>query len=143
MAERTNAPALKADVGRLTEGSNPSRSALACTSVPRNSRESERLPVMVIELRTANDSDLAALSDLALRSKGHWGYDEAFLAACEDELTVTRDRLDDECVIVAVDAAGSPVGFFALVMRPPGAELNDLFVEDGSIHTGSSTPSTW
>ena len=36
VAERTNAPALKADVGRLTEGSNPSRSAFGSGVIRRS-----------------------------------------------------------------------------------------------------------
>lgn len=90
---------------------------------------------MRTELRSATEADLVALSDLALRSKGYWGYDEAFLAACKDELTITADRLDTESMIVA-DAGGVAVGYFALVMRPPGAELTDLFVDPASIGTG-------
>ena len=30
-------------------------------------------------LRPARPGEAAALSDLALRSKAHWGYDQAFL----------------------------------------------------------------
>lgn len=40
-------------------------------------------------LRRARASDAAALSALALISKAHWGYDEAFMQACHDELTYT------------------------------------------------------
>ena len=36
--------------------------------------------------------EAAALSGLALRSKGYWGYDAAFLDACRAELTLTPDQ---------------------------------------------------
>ena len=89
----------------------------------------------MVELRAASASDLAPLSELALRSKGFWGYDDAFLAACRAELTLARGRLDtDQIVLAEVD--GTPVGYFALVMRPPGAELTDLFVEPAAIGSG-------
>ena len=40
-------------------------------------------------IRPARSGEAKALSDLALRSKAHWGYDAAFMAACRAELTVT------------------------------------------------------
>ena len=40
-------------------------------------------------IRPARPEEAAALSDLALRAKAHWGYDNAFLKAYRAELTVT------------------------------------------------------
>ena len=40
-------------------------------------------------IRRARPEEAGALSDLAIRSKGHWGYDVAFLASCRAELVPT------------------------------------------------------
>ena len=44
---------------------------------------------MSSSLRPARIEDLEALSALCLRSKAHWGYDAAFMAAWGQELTLT------------------------------------------------------
>ena len=78
-------------------------------------------PTSPATLRAARPEEAAAISALALRSKAHWGYDEAFLAACRAELTWTaaqcgsgdvarlqslRQRLfDDQLAAGAVDNA--------------------------------------
>ena len=76
------------------------------------------------------------LSDLALRSKGHWGYSKEFLARCRDELTVTPDDLRDTRYWCYVAVKGETiVGYYAL--RPDtqkSLELDALFVEP--IHIG-------
>lgn len=41
-----------------------------------------------MKVRKGRPEEAAALTEPALRSKGHWGYDEEFLAACRDELAV-------------------------------------------------------
>ena len=86
-------------------------------------------------LREATNADLAPLSELALRSKGHWGYDDEFLATCRAELTLTEDRLTTERIVVA-EVDGDRMGYFALALRRPGSELVDLFVEPVAIGRG-------
>ena len=39
-------------------------------------------------VRPARPDEAEALTALVLRSKAHWGYDEAFTAACRDEHAV-------------------------------------------------------
>ena len=53
--------------------------------------------------------DAAALSELALRSKGYWGYDATFLEACRDELTLTADQATAARVVRASDGAARGV----------------------------------
>jgi len=33
------------------------------------------------------------LSNLAFRSKAHWGYSDEFMAACRDELTYSSEKI--------------------------------------------------
>lgn len=48
---------------------------------------------MTITLRRARSEEADALTDLSMRSKQSNGYDDAFMKACREELTVTEERL--------------------------------------------------
>ncbi|HSD78740.1 MAG TPA: hypothetical protein VLA98_15100, partial [Solirubrobacteraceae bacterium] len=54
-----------------------------------------------LRLRPARAGEAAALSALALRSKGHWGYDAAFLELCRPELTLAEEDLGRLTTVVA------------------------------------------
>ena len=43
----------------------------------------------MVKIRAPREAELAALSDLCIRSKAYWGYDAAFMAACREELTLS------------------------------------------------------
>ena len=74
-------------------------------------------------VRHARPDEAAAISDLALRSKGHWGYSAEFLEACRDELTVSAAWCEAGTVLVAVDESddGVLLGFVALSASHPTA----------------------
>ncbi|MEM1045983.1 MAG: GNAT family N-acetyltransferase [Pseudomonadota bacterium] len=57
---------------------------------------------MTIEIRRARADEAGELTELCLRSKQSNGYDDAFMAACRDELTITPDRLEEGEYWVAV-----------------------------------------
>ena len=86
-------------------------------------------------IRPADPGEAEALSALALRSKGYWGYDDDFLAACAAELTVSPAQIGTELVAVCVDD-GALVGFYVVAGEPPRAELAALFVEPEAIGRG-------
>lgn len=86
-------------------------------------------------LRTARTYESSALSELALRSKGHWGYSADFLEACRAELTVTPQRCASGAVTVAV-RGDRILGFHVLEGEPPDGELAALFVDSDVIGTG-------
>lgn len=90
---------------------------------------------MMVRIRPARPDEWEHLSGLALRSKGYWGYDDAFLEACRDELTISPQRLAVETVLVA-ETDSAVVGFASVVADSDPAELLDLFVEPGHIGTG-------
>ncbi|MFI6156485.1 GNAT family N-acetyltransferase [Kitasatospora sp. NPDC051170] len=86
-------------------------------------------------IRPARPEEAGLLTGLALRSKAHWGYDEAFMAACREELAL------DEAALGRLDAAvaeedGRLLGFVALAAEPPGGSLDMLFVEPEEIGRG-------
>lgn len=77
----------------------------------------------------------AELSELALRSKGHWGYDDDFLAACRAELTYTAE--DCTCGDMAVAYVDDHLaGLVRLTGEAPEGELQSLFVDPPWIGTG-------
>lgn len=92
----------------------------------------------MIELRPATDSDAACLTELAMRSKAHWGYTPEFMAACRDELTVVPDAIEspDSHYVVAEDD-GVVTGYY-MMQRVSASryELEALFVEPGRIGDG-------
>ena len=88
---------------------------------------------MTLAIRPARPGEEPALSELALRSKGHWGHDAAFLERARPELTVDPEHLGRWIVRVA-ERDGAVVGFSAV--DPEAGELEMLFVDPAAIGTG-------
>jgi GNAT superfamily N-acetyltransferase len=86
-------------------------------------------------IRRARPTEAAALTELALRSKAHWGYSAAFLEASRPHVTLTEESLAAAPCFVA-EREGRPRGFYRLGGEPPEGWLEDLFVESESIGTG-------
>ncbi len=84
-------------------------------------------------LRAASVTEMGALSDLAMRSKAHWGYDAAFLEACRDELTFTAT---DVARIVVAESGGTLVGMYTVDGRPPHGVLGNMWVDPAAIGSG-------
>nr|WP_306267995.1 GNAT family N-acetyltransferase [Pararhizobium sp. IMCC3301] len=80
-------------------------------------------------------AECEALFDLCLRSKAHWGYDDAFLAACREELTVTGAMMQSSAMAVA-ECDGVVYGLVQLDLTPSEAVLEKIFVVPEAIGTG-------
>ncbi|GAA4555187.1 GNAT family N-acetyltransferase [Planotetraspora kaengkrachanensis] len=91
--------------------------------------------VIDIRIRPARAEEAGLLGDLALRSKGHWGYDHDFLEACRAELTFHPDQLRAQRIAVA-ESAGRVLGFYSLTGEPPDGELGNMWVEPDAIGGG-------
>lgn len=87
-------------------------------------------------IRPARPDEAEALTDLCLRSKAAWGYDDVFMAASRDALTVTPDRMAAGAYQVAEDEAGSLLGLAAIVRQGEDMDLDLLFVEPGLMRGG-------
>ena len=66
-------------------------------------------------IRAAREDEHALLTDLALRSKAHWGYSEQFMADCADELTISEEDIREHPFFV-VEKRGDVIGFCGLQM---------------------------
>ena len=85
---------------------------------------------MTIDIRKARNVDVCRLTDIALAAKRSNGYDDAFMAACREELTVHVAMLDRAEHWVAVDQ--EIVGFAALEVdkaNPAHAEVIAFFID--------------
>jgi GNAT superfamily N-acetyltransferase len=91
--------------------------------------------VGAVTLRRARPDEAGTLSELAFAAKAFWGYDQAFMRACRDELTLDPDDLARRHVVVA-ELDGAVAGFYSLDSDPPAGELGNLWVRPGSIGTG-------
>jgi N-acetylglutamate synthase-like GNAT family acetyltransferase len=88
-----------------------------------------------VTVRPARPEEAEALSELAVRSKGHWGYDAAFLARARAELTVLPEDIERFVVRVA-EERGRVLGFSAVDIEGAPAELLALWVDPVAIGTG-------
>lgn len=86
-------------------------------------------------IRPARPGESEALSRLTLRSKAHWGYDDAFLDACRDELLVTEDAIASGSVAV-LETDRRSAGIYALAFVGEIAELELFFVEPRDMGRG-------
>lgn len=90
------------------------------------------------DIRPAHSNEAAQLSSLAQQSKAYWGYDDAFMANCADELTWTEEHINDPGMQFSVAQLGEErVGFSAIAQVSAGMfELEALFVDPEHIGTG-------
>ncbi|MBM7790058.1 GNAT family N-acetyltransferase [Tenggerimyces flavus] len=88
-----------------------------------------------ITLRPARPDEAGELTELVMRSKAYWGYDDAFMAACREELTVRPEDIEQRRMFVAT--AGDELAAVAtLDGAPPDGELGTLFVDPAFIGQG-------
>jgi GNAT superfamily N-acetyltransferase len=88
-----------------------------------------------MRIRAGEAAEAAALTELSLRSKGHWEYDAEFLAACREELTIRPADVAARRTLVA-DEDGRILGFTTLDGAPPSGALGMMFVEPDTIGRG-------
>ena len=88
-----------------------------------------------MNLRQARKMELSELNALCMRWKAHWGYDDAFMAACRAELTLGPHDLDENLMRVA-EEEGAPVGVAQISLQGGWAELENLFVEPAHMGRG-------
>lgn len=87
-------------------------------------------------LRDARIDELAALTELCLRSKAVWGYDEAFMQACRAELTLAPRDLQTSRIQIA-ESDDKIVGVAQVSVEGANASLDKLFVEPKLMRSGA------
>ncbi len=88
-----------------------------------------------LAVRAAKPEEAQRLSELAFRSKAHWGYSQAFMEACREELTYSA--ADFESTFFAVVENEGIVGFYALRRESRTViDLAAMFVKPAAIGRG-------
>ncbi|ANW01650.1 GNAT family N-acetyltransferase [Bradyrhizobium icense] len=90
----------------------------------------------MLALRPARPEEGPALTELCLRSKAVWGYDDTFMQACGKELTLTPATILASHVQVA-ELDGRLAGVAEVKSSGDTAQLEKLFVEPGLLRTGA------
>jgi GNAT superfamily N-acetyltransferase len=88
-----------------------------------------------MHLRPARTEEADLLTELCLRSKAVWGYDEAFMRACRAELTLTPADFAASSVQVAVEG-NDVIGMAQVVVEGETADLAKLFIAPTALHAG-------
>jgi GNAT superfamily N-acetyltransferase len=77
------------------------------------------------------------LTDLTVRSKAFWGYDDSFLESARQELEFQTSKFLPDFQVYIIEAEGEPLGFCSLIsVDGSTVELHDLFVEPRCIGKG-------
>lgn len=90
---------------------------------------------MSLVVRQARLEELPGLSELCLRSKAVWGYDQAFLEACRSELALRPEELRTTLVAVAESESGV-AGVVQIKVADAEADLLKLFIEPRKLRSG-------
>jgi GNAT superfamily N-acetyltransferase len=90
----------------------------------------------MFRLRTPRYDEAEVLTELCLRSKAVWGYDEQFMQACRGELTLTASIMQSSYLKVA-EIGGHLVGVAQVTVKGQLAELDKLFVEPTRLRSGA------
>jgi len=85
-----------------------------------------------ISVRSARVGESDSLTALCVRSKAHWGYDEAFMRLSQASLTVSEAEIVERRVLVA-ERQGL---VFGVARVEPDGELGLLFVDPRTINRG-------
>ncbi|MDF1814972.1 MAG: GNAT family N-acetyltransferase [Verrucomicrobiales bacterium] len=94
-----------------------------------------------VTIRALDTGDLAAISDLGVRSKASWGYSSEEMSVFASELTHGTSLLEKSfCARVAVDPSGNILGYFSLLDRSSQiVELDYFFVSPEHFGNGIGT----
>src|SRR3954453_17955638 len=89
-----------------------------------------------LHLRAGRAGEARALTALSMRSKAHWGYDEAFMERVAPAMYVAPDHVEAGWGTVA-ERDGGAAGFAPLRPAPAPPDLASLFIEPAAIGTGA------
>jgi GNAT superfamily N-acetyltransferase len=90
---------------------------------------------MDIEIVQAELDDHPELTEIALASKGYWGYPDAWMASWKDELQITSEKIAISLVYKAI-AQGHTAGFYVLAGAGDIKTIDHLWVKPAYIGHG-------
>ena len=75
------------------------------------------------------------LTELALRSKAHWGYDAEFMQMARPYMVIAPEIVEHGTAFVA-DGGGGILGFYILAIELGAPTLRDLWIDPALMRTG-------
>lgn len=85
---------------------------------------------------SATTSDAKLLTEIAVQSKGFWGYSKELLSSWKEELTVT-ETIISKMIVFKYLINNQIIGFYILqIINPQKAELEFLFIAPKFIGKG-------
>lgn len=88
-----------------------------------------------MSIRKARTDEGPILSRIALRSKAYWGYDESFIEACREDLTISEQKIEGNHVYV-LENSSTIIGFYCLAAEGRTGRLDFLFIDPDYIGKG-------
>ena len=91
-----------------------------------------------MHIRIARPADAADITEMAFRSKAHWGYDDDFMAACREEMTVRpEDIANGPDHFVVAEQNNRIVAYYSVShVQGTAYELESLYVDPVCIGQG-------
>ena len=92
---------------------------------------------MVLKIRQARVEECGALTEIAMRSKAHWGYSAEFMVNVRADLVVRPEKFMPGFHVYVLETEHEMIGFYSL--RAENTEsviLEDLFIEPQHIGHG-------
>jgi N-acetylglutamate synthase-like GNAT family acetyltransferase len=92
---------------------------------------------VISTIRQARPEECGVLTEVAMRSKAHWGYDAEFMRNVRADLEVIPEKFMPGFQVYVLENEAGIMGFYSL--RPADAEaiiLEDLFIEPKHIGCG-------
>lgn len=83
-----------------------------------------------IQISKAQNSDAEVLTDISFAAKKHWNYPDSYYDLWRDELTITKDYIQQNIVFKALylDAV---IGFYSITENKDDFYSGDTFVKKG------------
>ncbi|HKJ62478.1 MAG TPA: GNAT family N-acetyltransferase [Hyphomicrobiales bacterium] len=86
-------------------------------------------------MRKAKAEDIDELNALCFRSKAVWGYDDAFMEACREELSLDQAEIETTEIAV-IEADGKIVGMAQIEFDAEDVDLKRIFVDPAVLKSG-------
>jgi GNAT superfamily N-acetyltransferase len=83
-----------------------------------------------IIIEAAQDSDFKTLTDIAFAAKRHWNYPDKYYEIWKDELTITKEYINENLVFKAIHS-DTVLGFYSIVENKTDLLVNEIFVKKG------------
>jgi GNAT superfamily N-acetyltransferase len=90
---------------------------------------------MRLTIRPGKSTDAFELSNLALKAKAYWPYDEKFISDCANDLQLSPERAGGGLIFVG-EEGGAIVGFYGFGTDVTSPEMTHLFVDPKKIGKG-------